>query len=180
MAFNYSECNVNIQNIDYLIEKREYEEKLLYEKENSESYNKYQEAISDLNKKIRSSSGSADGLAIRIGEKYNVTDKELENIAKVCQQEQGRPTGAAAEAELMVNKYVLSGYTGTLYQYLFSYYFYKHNFVLNCSFLFHQIYFFFRLILLYSYYLYILLIADFLFLIPCYYYGILIIDFYNY
>ena len=57
--------------------------------------------------------------AIRIGEKYSVTDKQLDDIAKVCQREQGSPKGAAAEAELMINKYILSRYSGTLYDYLF-------------------------------------------------------------
>ncbi|MBQ8891483.1 MAG: hypothetical protein IJ068_01295 [Bacilli bacterium] len=123
MAFNYSECTANIKNIDYYVEKRELEEKLLYEKESSEAYQKYQNAINDLTKKIQessSSTGSGDATAIRIGEKYNVTDKQLENIAKVCQREQGRPEGAAAEAELMINKYVLSGYSGSFYDYLFN------------------------------------------------------------
>ncbi|MBQ8891484.1 MAG: hypothetical protein IJ068_01300 [Bacilli bacterium] len=123
MSFNYSECIANIKNIEYYVEKRELEEKLLYEKESSEAYQKYQNAINDLTKKIQessSSTGSGDATAIRIGEKYNVTDKQLENIAKVCQREQGRPEGAAAEAELMINKYVLSGYSGSLYDYLFN------------------------------------------------------------
>ena len=119
-AFDYSACQANIKNIDYYVEKRELEEKLLYEQQSSENYQKYQAAINDLNNKIASNTtGSTDSTAVRIGEKYNVTDKQLEDIAKVCQREQGRPSGAAAEAELMINKYILSGYSGTLYDYLF-------------------------------------------------------------
>ena len=159
MKFDYTECMSNIKNIDYLIEKRELEEKLLYEKQSSESYQKYQDSLKKLQTGIvdtsaacnisnpptstgvnyednikgkiiplsnsnaqfmSSNSCSTDSMAIRIGEKYNVTDKELTDIAKVCQREQGRPTGAAAEAELMINKYVLSGYSGSLYDYLFN------------------------------------------------------------
>ena len=119
--FSYSECTYNIKNIDFLVEKEELEAKLILEQESSVNYQKYQAAISDLNSKIaNNTSSTTDAMGIRIGEKYNVTDKQLENIAKVCQREQGRPTGAAAEAELMINKYVMSGYSGSFYDYLFN------------------------------------------------------------
>ncbi len=120
MNFNYSECKANIKNINYYIERQELEEKLMYEKESQENLFKYNEYLNNLNEQIQKNlDGNVDSTAIRIGEKYNVTDKQLTDIAKVCQREQGRPLGAAAEAELMINKYILSGYSGTLYDYLF-------------------------------------------------------------
>ena len=120
MKFNYSECNANIKNISYYIEKKELEEKLLYEKESSENALKYQKAMQELDEQIKkNAANSSSDEASYIGKKYNVTDKQLTDIAKVCQREQGTPLGAAAEAELMINKYVLSGYKGSLYDYLF-------------------------------------------------------------
>ena len=121
MKFNYSECNANIKNIKYYIEREELEEKLNYQRISEESYQKYTEILNNLNAKVKAnnSGSSSGGTAIRVGKKYNITDSELTDIAKVCQREQGSAIGAAAEAELMVNKYVLSGYSGTLYDYLF-------------------------------------------------------------
>lgn len=48
-----------------------------------------------------------DGLFI--GTKYNLTDKQLREIARLCQQEQGSAEGAAAEASLMANLFELKG-----------------------------------------------------------------------
>lgn len=48
-----------------------------------------------------------DGLFI--GTKYNLTDKQLKEIARLCQQEQGSAEGAAAEASLMANLFELKG-----------------------------------------------------------------------
>ena len=119
MSFNYSECSANIKNINYYVERKELEEKLEEEKQKQENITKYNEYLNNLSEQIAKNMLANESTAYRIGEKYNVTDKQLTDIAKVCQREQGRPSGAAAEAELMINKYVLSGYSGTLYDYLF-------------------------------------------------------------
>ena len=44
---------------------------------------------------------STDGTFI--GTKYSLTDDQIKRIARLCQQEQGTPIGAAAEASLMAN-----------------------------------------------------------------------------
>ena len=38
---------------------------------------------------------------------YNLTEYELKSLARLCEQEQGSPKGAAAEASLMANRYEL-------------------------------------------------------------------------
>lgn len=120
MSFNYSECNANINNIDYYVEQRELEKKLKHENENSEAAIKYKQMLQELQTKIEKNKQTADSTAMVIGKKYNLSDKEITDVAKVCQREQGKPKGAAAEAELMINKYVLSGYSGSFYDYLFN------------------------------------------------------------
>lgn len=127
--FNYSECNANIKNINYYIEKRDLEEKLEYEKSNQENIKKYNELMKKIDKNVKENltklsekknqSSEDKKISTTVGKKYNLSDSQITDIAKVCQREQGRPAGAAAEAELMINKYVLSGYSGSLYDYLF-------------------------------------------------------------
>ena len=48
-----------------------------------------------------------DGLFI--GTKYDLTEKQLKSIARLCQQEQGSAVGAAVEASLMANRFELFG-----------------------------------------------------------------------
>ena len=54
--------------------------------------------------------------------KYKFTEKQIKGIARVCQNEQGTPVGAAAEASLMANRYELyktsSGTGEGLYNYV--------------------------------------------------------------
>lgn len=120
MSFNYSECIANIKNINYYIERKELAEKLAYEQESAENLAKYNKYLEELNEKIQNSKTmTLDGMALVIGQKYNLSDKEITNIAKVCQKEQGTAKGAAAEAELMINKYIIAEYNGSLYEYLF-------------------------------------------------------------
>ena len=122
MSFNYSECTANIKNINYYVERKELAEKLAYEQENAESlakYNKYLEELNAIIEKNKNNLSSDTETAMAIGKKYNLSDKEITNIAKVCQKEQGTAKGAAAEAELMINKYIIAEYNGSLYEYLF-------------------------------------------------------------
>ena len=120
MSFNYSECNANIKNIDYYIERKELAEKLEYEAKSQENILKYEEAMKALNEQIKKNQSNGSTEAMAIGKKYNLSDKQITDIAKVCQKEQGSAKGAAAEAELMINKYIIDEYDGTLYDYLFN------------------------------------------------------------
>jgi len=117
MKFNYSECKANIKNIDYYIELAEEKKDLEHEQENIKAKENYKIYQANLKNSIQNKTG---GDGSYIGKKYNLNDKQITAIAKVCQREQGSPKGAAAEAELMINKYVLSGYKGSLYDYLFN------------------------------------------------------------
>jgi len=119
-SFNCSECTANDKNIKYYEERRELEKQLEETQANEESYVKYQALMIQLEEEMKNKQSASDSVAITIGQKFNLSDSELTNVAKVCQREQGRPEGAAAEAELMINKYILSGYKGSFYSYLFN------------------------------------------------------------
>ena len=113
--FNYSACVYNIENIDYLKEVEELEERLKYEKESSINYQKYQEAISDLNSKI-SQNNSASLEAIVIGQKYtNLSDEDVKKLCGVAIEEQGSIPGAKAEASLIANRYELLSTSNSYY-----------------------------------------------------------------
>ena len=115
---DYKECDPSDENIKLLVSQAEYKS-ILEDAERTAKIREDQLAFIEKAKLEAAKSGQTDQTAIRIGTKYNVSDSELENIAKVCQREQGTPAGAAAEAELMINKYILSGYEGSFYDYLF-------------------------------------------------------------
>ena len=108
-TFDYSSCQANIKNIDYYVEKRELEEKLLYEQQSSENYKKYQAAIEDLTSKIKANSGTvSNASAVMAGQKYtNLTETEVKELCGVAKAEQGSIDGARAEASLMANLYEL-------------------------------------------------------------------------
>ena len=121
-TFNYSECNYNAnpKNINDLIAEREGKQKEEEDLKSDEYKQKYynnrssQTLYTTTNKTT-----SDDSTSTMIGRKFEVSDDELNDIAKVCQAEQGSPEGSGIEAELMVNKYILSGSTKSLYDYLF-------------------------------------------------------------
>ena len=69
---------------------------------------------------------NSSSTGFRIGQKYNLTESELEDIAKICQQEQGSAAGAAAEASLMANRYELYYSDSSKYSDF-------HDFVLTCG-----------------------------------------------
>ena len=120
--FNYSECNANAnpQTINDIISKREEEENKKNDLESEENKQKIRGYLSSLTiLTINNNSTSKDHISPYVGQKFDVSDSELNDIAKVCQREQGSPEGSAIEAELMINKYILSGYEGSLYDYIF-------------------------------------------------------------
>ena len=81
-------------------------------------------SIEDKSKGLRrivakKSNGTSSNEGTVLGQKYDLTDKELNAIAYVCSREQGTPKGAAAEASLMANKYELEKSKKGLYKYLY-------------------------------------------------------------
>jgi len=114
MAFDYTECNYNIKNIELLKEQEELVERLKYERESSENYQKYQQAISDLNSKVQRNNNTAptNSEAIVLGQKYNLTDDEVKKLCGVAKAEQGTVNGAKAEASLIANRYELEQIKG--------------------------------------------------------------------
>ena len=63
-------------------------------------------------------SGNTTGVSAQFP-KYELNDRQLRGIAKLCQAEQGSVEGAKAEASLIANKYELSGSSKTLYDYVY-------------------------------------------------------------
>lgn len=121
MSFNYSECMVNIKNIEYYSNAKMEERQKEFEA-NLEKYEQnYKEGLEKLKIEVANNLNSVSNpeQSISIGKKYNLSDAQITNIAKVCQMEQGTAEGAAAEAELMINKYILSGSSSNLYDYIF-------------------------------------------------------------
>ena len=134
MSIDYDECKANASSIAdiKLLEEKAYGLKEKQEEDFAESLEKGVEAqkrkqkeTSENAKKLAESTQNATSedskVAIQNGTPIDLTDSELTKIAKICQKEQGssNPKGAAAEAELIVNKYNLSGYEGSLYKYVF-------------------------------------------------------------
>ena len=95
--FNYSECsaNANPQAIKNIIEKRETAEQKKAEENSIENKQKYYNYLSSQTSlTINNNSMSNDSNSTRIGQKFNLFDSELNDIAKVCQREQGSPEGS--------------------------------------------------------------------------------------
>lgn len=88
-------------------------------KERANANDNYKKTVLQLSDKEKK--GSSEGTVI--GQTYNLTDEELRGIARLCQQEQGSPEGAAAEASLMANRYELfpKGLKNRNYTSLFDY-----------------------------------------------------------
>lgn len=126
--FDYESCLSNVKNIKELeeLEKetKRLEEELKKEKllAKAEGYRAEQNEKINQNLANMAANSNSNG-AVVIGQKYNLTESQLSDIAKICQREQGSAIGAAAEASLMANRYELYG----------SKYSNIHDFVLNCD-----------------------------------------------
>lgn len=120
---DYKSCLSDIENIDFYIELSNKEKELasLEEKEKLlKEYEGYkQDAINLIKRNLSRDTSSNNSMAISMGNKYNLSESELIDLAKVCQSEQPGATGAAWEASLMANRYELYGQSyGSLYNYV--------------------------------------------------------------
>lgn len=105
---NFTDCIENVNNLEYY-------EKLAKEKQEQEEKKKREELeLQILNAKENQiiknnviTNNSNEGTFI--GQKYNLTEKQLRGIAKLCQKEQGSAIGAAAEASLIANRFEFYG-----------------------------------------------------------------------
>lgn len=111
VSVDYQNCIPNAYNYAYYekIEELKLTEKL--RERELERYNmlKNQEKNqikNNIDNSIDSETTSGNN-AKEVGKKYNLSPIELENIAKICQKEQGTARGAAIEASLMANRYEL-------------------------------------------------------------------------
>ena len=121
---DYRGCLASIENIDYYIDLASKEQALKeqIEKEaGSAEYQKTKERLNNLINNNKTNTNNANGEVL--GKKYNLSENELKDIAKICQREQGSAKGAAWEASLMANRFELFG----------SKYGNLHNYVLNCK-----------------------------------------------
>jgi len=108
-SLNYNSCLDNMNNIGYFENIKEAQEKLENDiKEREKDKNK---ANAMANQKIKilsiSNPSYTPSDAVFVGQRYNLTDDELTQIAALCQQEQSSPEGSSAEASLMANRYEL-------------------------------------------------------------------------
>lgn len=129
-ALDYNSCLANISNISYfenIKEAQKKQEKAQAEREREQNIAKAKENQTIKTLSISSTPSNPSYTpsgAIFVGQKYNLTDDELTQIAALCQQEQSSPEGSAAEASLMANKYELSrgnndGNGHNLYSYIY-------------------------------------------------------------
>ena len=103
---NIFSCFENLDNIDYY--KELHDEKI--EKQHLEALSSTSTTKEVITKTIvlnydrfTSTAGSF------VGEKYNLSDSDLQFLANLSYCEQGSPTGSAAEASLVANKYEIQG-----------------------------------------------------------------------
>lgn len=137
---SYNKCQTNTKRINYYEKKfkakveqeekeiRERQAKLL-EKKNKEQadFDNYAKELkyktkNKITEKDNSNDNSTNNSNVGIGQTYNnLSEEEILKIASLCKQEQGSAVGAAAEAELMANKYELASTKGkfrNLYDYV--------------------------------------------------------------
>ena len=109
-SLDYQSCLANVSNIEYYENlEKEREEQAEKDKRDEllQQAEKYKQEQAELVKNNLANASSSTSGGGSVGQKYNLTDTELENLAKVCQREQGSAIGAAAEASLMANRYEL-------------------------------------------------------------------------
>ena len=103
---NFTDCLENTEYIEHyeqLNKQKEVPTQTSLIKELTEANKSEEKSLKDGKKEGTSTDGTF------IGTKYNLTDEQLKGIARLCQQEQGTPKGAAAEASLMANLFELNG-----------------------------------------------------------------------
>lgn len=140
-TIDYKKCyeNATLDNINHIIEAELAKEKEKEEQESIENKNKYDQAVekqkeyfkSNANSSNNSSGGNSSGGfssgGTTLGQKYNLTEAQLLNLAKISYCEQGSLKGAMAEASLMANRYELLSSKSKYYNKGL------HNYVLNCG-----------------------------------------------
>lgn len=131
-SIDYQSCyeSATLENIKYL-EDLELKKASQEEQEKNQSglanYNELVQKENELIKNNANENTSSDSDGVIIGQKYNLTESQLQDLAKICQREQNSARGAAAEASLMANRYELLSASSK----------YKnkglHNYVLHCG-----------------------------------------------
>ena len=133
-SIDYQSCyeSATLENIKYL-EDLELKQSLQEDQEKNQiGQNLYEEMSNNQNEKVKNNinnntNNSIDVDGTTLGQKYNLTESQLQDLAKICQREQGSVKGAAAEASLMANRYELLSSSSK----------YKnkglYNYVLNCG-----------------------------------------------
>lgn len=103
-GINFTDCIKNTENIDYF-------EQLADMKEEKNKIEEKKEKLNDNeNKSIKDNKTTSDSNeGSFVGQKYNLTEKQLKSIAMLCQYEQTSAKGAAAEASLIANRFELFG-----------------------------------------------------------------------
>ncbi len=130
-SLDYQSCLANISNIEYYEElerKRVENEEEAKRNEILQQAEKYKQEQAELVKNNLANINSSTSGGVTIGQKYNLTDSQLEDIAKICQREQGTAIGAAAEASLMANRYELEIIKGSKWKDRSFY-----DYVMNCN-----------------------------------------------
>ena len=108
-SLNYNSCLENIENIDYYQTIYDFEEerqKLLHDQEIQKMLAEENE-FTNLSSLFDNSSSNSD--QSRIGQRYNLSESQLERLAAIAQKEQGTVKGVEAEACLMANRFELFG-----------------------------------------------------------------------
>ena len=130
-SLDYQSCLANVSNIEYYENLEREREKQAEEAKRNELLQlaeKYKQEQAELVKNNLANASSSTSGGGSVGQKYNLTDTELENLAKVCQREQGNAIGAAAEASLMANRYELEIIKGSKWKNSSLY-----DYVMNCG-----------------------------------------------
>ena len=131
-SIDYQSCydSATLENIKYLEDLQLKKAKQEEEEKNQAGLANYNDLEKKENEMIKNNTNKNDSLSSDgtiMGQKYNLTESQLQDLAKICQQEQGSVRGAAAEASLMANRYELLNASSK----------YKnkglHNYVLHCG-----------------------------------------------
>lgn len=131
-SIDYQSCyeSATLENIKYLEDLELKKAKQEEEEKNQAGLANYNDLEKKENEMIKNNTNKNDSLSsdgTTMGQKYNLTESQLQDLAKICQREQNSVRGAAAEASLMANRYELLSASSK----------YKnkglHNYVLHCG-----------------------------------------------